>query len=102
MKTLRMLPLLLAPVADYCQADLFRQAPIGAVAPVKAYGTDAGIGKGFKLAFDTLVFPDRVKNEWPIYGYDISNIRSNLCSDQSVYREIFTTKKAALDRKSVV
>ena len=99
MKTLRMLPLLLAPVADYCQADLFRQAPIGAVAPVKAYGTDAGIGKGFKLAFDTLVFPDRVKNEWPIYGYDISNIRSNLCSDQSVYREIFTTKKAALVRR---
>lgn len=98
MKILCILPLLLAPVAGYCQADLFQQAPIGAVAPVKAYGTDAGIGKGFKLAFSTLFFPDRVKNEWPVYGYDISRIRSDLCSKQSVYKEVFTAKKAALIR----
>ena len=98
MKTLCMLPLLLAPIAGYGQANLFQQAPIGAVAPIKTYGADAGIGKGFKLAFSTLFFPDKVKNEWPVYGYRISNI-SDLCDkDHSVYKEISTTKKAALVR----
>ena len=98
MKILFMLPLLLAPVAGYGQAGLFQQAPIGDIAPIKTFRADAGIGKGFQLAFSTLFFPDRVKNEWPVYGYEISNIKSKLCSDQSVYGETFTVEKAALVR----
>ena len=98
MKTLCMLPLLLAPVAGYGQAGLFQQAPIGDIAPIKTHGADAGIRKGFQLAFSTLFFPDRVKNEWPVYGYEISNIKSKLCSDQSVYGETFAVKIAALVR----
>ena len=98
MKTLFMLPLLLAPVAGYGQADFFQKALIGDVAPIKTYGVDAGIGKGFKLAFSTLFFPDRVKNEWPVYGYKISEI-SALCSrQQSVYKEKFAVNIAALVR----
>ena len=98
MKTLFMLPLLLAPVASYGQANLFEEASIGDAAPIKTYRVDAGIGKGFQLAFSTLFFPDRVKNEWPVYGYSIKKL-SALCSEQpSVYGEVFTVKKAALIR----
>ena len=95
MKTLFMLPLLLAPVAGYGQADLFH---IEDVAPIKMYDADAGIGKGFQLAFSTLFFPDRVKNEWPVYGYKISEISTLCLRQQSVYSEKFAVNIAALVR----
>ena len=98
MKAIYMLPLLLVTATGYGQTGLFHQVPFGAVAPVKTYLTDAGIGKGLKLAFGTLFFPEDVKKEWPVYGYSISNIRDRVCANQSVYGKPFTVGKAALVR----
>ena len=95
MKTLCLLALLLAPVVGFGETGLFEKAPIGNIAPVKTYRAEADIGKGLGLAFSTLFYPERVKDEWPVYGYRIEE----LCSDQSLRDEKFTVKEAALARQ---
>lgn len=87
MKILCMSALLFAPIASFGQTDLFQMSSIGDTAPAKTYRADAGIGKGIRLAFSTLFYPARVKDEWPFYGYSIPKLRDELCSGQSLPRK---------------
>lgn len=98
MKTLCLFALLIAPITGFGQVNLFERPLREGTAPVRVYGTDAGLGKGFKLGFRTLFSPKRVKDEWPVYGYSISGIKDELCSNQSLEHEKFTVEMAALVR----
>lgn len=98
MKILCMSALLFAPIASFGQTDLFQMSPIGDTAPVKTYRTDAGIGKGIRLAFSTLFYPARAKDEWPFYGYSIPKLKNELCSEQSLPHKKVTLKLAAFAR----
>ena len=66
------------------------------IAELKVYVGDAGLGKGFQLAWWTMWDPKRVKREWPWYAYYADSMRE-LCRDEELVQ-----KNRQLDRSFAI